>query len=519
MKRIVCLVLLLLLCHPGASNAAKRVALVIGNGGYADSPLRNPVNDAKDMAAKLRGLGFDVTLLTDAGQRKMEDAIYAFDRKLGSAALRLFYYAGHGMQVSGANYLIPVDASVRAEHDIKYEAVHAGRVLDGMAAAGPGVNILVLDACRNNPFARSFRSSSRGLARMDAPSGSMIVYATSPGDVAADGNGRNGIFTKNLLDNIDRKGLTLEQVFKRTGRGVMRDTNGGQVPWTTSSVFDDVYLSGKIMVADGSTYAPPVSQSPQKGSLRIESQPSGAQVFLNGNRVGPTPKTLDGLNPGQVTVRVEKPGYQPMEQQAHVMAGDSLLVAFPLSKIKPGRLYVLAKPSGSTVRILNISPRYFEGMSLAPGRYHLEVSKSGYRTVRQWVELTAGQDLDVPVTLERTAVAESSSPSPGNGDETLEGQLVPLPVFLVNLADTSARRYLKLGIEIEVRDSKVTTAVIKYQNKIKDAMIVLLSSKTYNGLATMKSKIELKQQMADRLNQILGKGSVLRVYITEMVIQ
>ncbi|AMK10903.1 formylglycine-generating enzyme required for sulfatase activity [Pseudodesulfovibrio indicus] len=245
--RAVFLLAALAVCQP--AHAAKRVALVIGNGGYASSPLNNPVNDAKDMADKLRGLGFEVTLLTDAGQRKMEDAIHAFDARLGGANVRLFYYAGHGMQVQGANYLIPVDAEVRAERDIKYEAVNAGRVLDGMADAGPGVNILILDACRNNPFARSFRSGSRGLARMDAPSGSMIVYATSPGDVAADGSGRNGIFTKHLLAYVDQSGLTLEQVFKRTGRDVMRETKGDQVPWTASSVFDEVYLSGKTTAA------------------------------------------------------------------------------------------------------------------------------------------------------------------------------------------------------------------------------------------------------------------------------
>ncbi|MGE4194219.1 MAG: caspase family protein [Pseudodesulfovibrio sp.] len=264
--RAVFLLAALAVCQP--AHAAKRVALVIGNGGYASSPLKNPVNDAKDMADKLRGLGFEVTLLTDAGRRKMEDAIHAFDARLGGANVRLFYYAGHGMQVQGANYLIPVDAEVRAERDIKYEAVNAGRVLDGMADAGPGVNILILDACRNNPFARSFRSGSRGLARMDAPSGSMIVYATSPGDVAADGSGRNGIFTKHLLAYVDQSGLTLEQVFKRTGRDVMRETKGDQVPWTASSVFDEVYLSGKTTAAGVSM---PDTQ-PQVAMARVPEQ-------------------------------------------------------------------------------------------------------------------------------------------------------------------------------------------------------------------------------------------------------
>jgi uncharacterized caspase-like protein len=279
MQRIGLLVFFLVLAISGSVFAAGRVALVIGNGRYSDSPLRNPVNDASDVADKLRGLGFEVTLLTDAGQRKMERSIRDFGSKLARADIRLFYYAGHGIQVQGANYLIPVDADVATEYDVKYEAVNANRVLDGMAAAGNGVNILILDACRNNPFARSFRSASRGLARMDAPSGTVVVYATALGDVAADGSGRNGVFTKNLLANIDRKGLTLEQVFKRAGKGVMRDTNGSQEPWISFSLYDDIYLAGKTLVADGSTYAPPASQPPTQGSLRIESQPDGAQIF------------------------------------------------------------------------------------------------------------------------------------------------------------------------------------------------------------------------------------------------
>ena len=234
--------------------------------------------------------------------------------------------------------------------------------------------------------------------------------------LAADGSGRNGIFTKNLLDNIDRKGLTLEQVFKRTGRGVMRETGGGQVPWTTSSVFDDVYFSGKTMVADGSTYGAPPSQPATQGSLRIESQPSGAMVFVDGNRVGRTPKTLNGLPAGRVRIEARLDGYAPQEKIATVLGGQSVHVGLaltrPQAEAKPGRLYVLPKPGDATVRILNIGPRYNRGMSLKPGRYHVEVSKSGYGTVRQWVELRAGQDLDVPVTLEKKAVAAAPAPRP-----------------------------------------------------------------------------------------------------------
>ncbi|WP_051294877.1 SUMF1/EgtB/PvdO family nonheme iron enzyme [Maridesulfovibrio bastinii] len=422
MKRIGLLVFFLVLAISGSALAAGRVALVIGNGRYADSPLRNPVNDASDMAAKLRGLGFDVTLLTDAGQKKMERSIRDFGSKLARADIRLFYYAGHGMQVQGANYLIPVDADVATEYDVKYEAVNANRVLDGMSAAGKGVNILILDACRNNPFARSFRSASRGLTRMDAPRGTVVVYATALGDVAADGSGRNGVFTKNLLANIDKKGLTLEQVFKRAGKGVVRETNGSQEPWISLSLYDDIFLAGQTMVAYGSTYGAPASQPATMGSLRIESQPDGAQIFLNGNRVGRTPKSLNGLPVGRVTLEARLDGYEPQEKITTVLGGQSVHVGFALTQaraeVKPERLYVLPNPTDATIKILNIGPKYTRGMSLAPGKYHVEASKSGYGKVRQWVGLRAGQDLDVPVTLEKATVAEAAAPAPRPSSST-----------------------------------------------------------------------------------------------------
>ncbi len=196
----------------------------------------------------------------------MEESIREFGGRLGSADIRLFYYAGHGIQLQGRNYLIPVDANIATEHEVRYEGVDAARVLDGMGAAPGGVNILILDACRNNPFARSFRSGSRGLVRMDAPSGTVVVYATSPGDVAADGDGRNGVFTKHLLKVLDSSGLTLEQVFKRTGKSVVRETRGSQEPWISLSLYDDIYLAGSggnapTVVASASVPPPPTIRS------------------------------------------------------------------------------------------------------------------------------------------------------------------------------------------------------------------------------------------------------------------
>jgi hypothetical protein len=217
-------------------------ALVIGNAAYLNSPLRNPSNDASDMASLLGDLGFDVQLVQDATQREMEDAIRAFGQRLTGESVGLFYYAGHGMQVEGQNYLIPIGARIVSRKDAKYKAVDLGQLLDELALAESRLNIVILDACRDNPFA-GFRGGTRGLARADAPTGTIIAYATAPGSVAADGDGRNGIYTHNLMDSMRQPGLSIERVLKRTRIGVLQETNGLQTPWDSSSLTGDFFFN------------------------------------------------------------------------------------------------------------------------------------------------------------------------------------------------------------------------------------------------------------------------------------
>ncbi len=219
-----------------------RTALVIGNSTYENGPLRNPANDATDMAIMLKRLGFEVTLKTNATRRTMQSSISAFGKKLNSGGVGLFYYAGHGLQVKGRNYLIPVQALIESESDVEYEAVDAGRVLGKMEDAGNGFNIVILDACRNNPFARSFRSGTSGLAKMDAPSGSILAFSTAPGSVAADGTGRNGLYTSKLLKHMARPNAKIETVFKRVRIDVARASGKSQTPWESSSLMGDFYF-------------------------------------------------------------------------------------------------------------------------------------------------------------------------------------------------------------------------------------------------------------------------------------
>jgi|GEM_PF-2397013 len=221
---------------PAPKSGLRRVALVIGNGAYPSAPLKNPVHDARDMARTLRGLGFEVILRENASLRQMEDAVDELWKRLRAGGAGLFFFAGHGLQVAGRNYLVPVDARLQAEQDVKYRCMDAGLVLGRMENAGNQLNIVILDACRNNPFARSFRSTQEGLAKMDAPKGSLVAYATAPDSVAADGTGKNGIYTGQLLRHLRTPGIGIEELFKRVRIGVLGETGEKQVPWEASSL-------------------------------------------------------------------------------------------------------------------------------------------------------------------------------------------------------------------------------------------------------------------------------------------
>jgi len=232
---------------PGSTTTFDRVALVIGNSQYPlIGKLKNPEHDAKDIAAALRKLQFKVTIKLNVNQEEMETAIAEFGERIQKNSLGLFYYAGHGVQVNGNNYLIPVHSGIKKTRDIRYKAVDLNLLVDEMAYADNGKNIVILDSCRNNPLPQEKgRNSAKGLARTDAPPGTLIAYATSPGSVAIDGEGRNGIYTKYLLENIFTPGIPIEMVFKRVLQGVASDTGRKQIPWMSSSLDVDFYFASK----------------------------------------------------------------------------------------------------------------------------------------------------------------------------------------------------------------------------------------------------------------------------------
>jgi hypothetical protein len=232
--------------HPvTAAEAERRFALVIGNNAYRGAPLTGPIRDAHAMADALTELGFKVASLEDVDRATMINAIKRFVAELGnSESVGLFYFAGHGAQSMGKNFLIPVDAEIHGESDIEPQSVDLQYMLDKFGDMQSGMNILILDACRDNPFASPGVRRSSGLAAIDGPPGTLVAFAAAPGHVALEKTDANGIYTKNVLANIRTPGLPVEEVFKRVRSGVLAETGKQQVPWENTSLVRDFYFQG-----------------------------------------------------------------------------------------------------------------------------------------------------------------------------------------------------------------------------------------------------------------------------------
>jgi hypothetical protein len=223
-------------------HALPRTALVIGNSRYKDAPLKNPANDAAAIGDHLKKLGFNVIAQLDGGKAAMENAIRDYGAQLArSKGVGLFYFAGHGLQVSWRNFLVPVDANLGSADDIPRQTVDLAALLGNLGKAGNPMNIVVLDACRDNPFGGDIKSG-KGLSQMDAPIGTLLAYATAPGNVASDGSGANGLYTENLLREIQTPEAKIEDVFKRVRLAVRRASRGQQIPWESTSLEDDFYF-------------------------------------------------------------------------------------------------------------------------------------------------------------------------------------------------------------------------------------------------------------------------------------
>ena len=273
MHRIFLILLLNSLLLSPAIAKENKIALIIGNSDYQHAvPLKNPANDALDMAKTLKTLDFDVRLITDASKNDMDIAVKEFIQKLKmTKGTGMFFYAGHGSQLEGDNYLIPVDTYIEKETEIKHKGFNIASLMTSMKKANNRTNIIVLDACRDNPFTEGFQKNSRslgkeggsrglknksiklssGLSKLDAPPNTILAFATAPGRVAKDGVGRNSPYTAQLIEKMQMEGITVEQVFKEVRAEVIKQTNSQQIPWESSSLVSDFYFVEKKAIPLG----------------------------------------------------------------------------------------------------------------------------------------------------------------------------------------------------------------------------------------------------------------------------
>jgi len=222
---------------------ASKQALVIGNSGYKTVPLKNPGNDARGMAEVLKQTGFEVALGLDLGQAAMGELIKSYVERLAKVkAVGLFYFAGHGTQLAWRNYVVPVDTNIENVEAIKERCIDINTLIDGIRNARNPMNIIILDACRDNPFGRQVQPDQKGLSQLDAPPGTFLAYATAPGNVAIDGEGENGLYTEHLLREMKVPEAKIEDIFKRVRLGVRRASNGLQIPWESTSLEEDFWF-------------------------------------------------------------------------------------------------------------------------------------------------------------------------------------------------------------------------------------------------------------------------------------
>jgi formylglycine-generating enzyme required for sulfatase activity len=359
--QIIAMTWLALACSLAPASAEKRVALVVGNSKYTGiPPLRNPANDARLIADTLRGLGFTLTgggPQIDLDKAGLDRAVQDFGTQVQSAEVALFYYAGHGVQIRGANYLVPVDANVTREADAEFQMLNVNRVLDQIDPAdrpGGRLNVVILDACRNNPFGgRGLpRTADRGLGVMQAPGGTLISFATQPGAVAQDGDGDHSPFTAALAEVIRRPGLGLFDTFNEIGLIVKRTTSVQQ-PWVSSSPIAGQFYFGGPPAATPPAGRPPVS-------------PAGAAVAMT---VTPDTLVVPPRSGGPLTAAQDR-ALKPKDSFKECSDCPEMVVV-------PAGSFTMGSPPGEKGRYHDESPQHVVtiGRPIAVGKFHVTVDQ------------------------------------------------------------------------------------------------------------------------------------------------
>ena len=396
------LLLGLLFISQFAMSADKRVALVIGNAEYtAESKLRNPVNDAGAMAKVLTGLGFTVTEITDANWDQFDASLGNFYKSLSKAEIGLFYYSGHGMRddQSNANYLLPVDASISRSSHIARNGFAAKKILNEMNASGVNVSLMFLDACRNNPFSTGVKGVSKGLARIAAPTGSLVGFAADYGQTADDGDGEHGTYTDHLLTHLTTPNISIVDLLTRVRSGVLQSSSGQQRPVEENRLTEPLYLAG---------------QGVQSNELSVASNTSDTNVTLQ--EPANTDKEIILWNEVKQTNDVELLQLYLSLYPNGVFSSLAKVMITRLTHAKESsnsavaHLFVNPEPENARIRILNISPKYQRGMNLPISRdYRIEVTATGFTSYDKLHTLKPG---DQVINIRLEPVKKSSAIEP-----------------------------------------------------------------------------------------------------------
>ena len=471
----------------GHAGAEQRVALLIGNNAYPSAPLRNAVNDARELGATLRELGFKTIVKENTSRGEMVGALQEFGKALEGAEAALFFYAGHAMQFKDRNYLIPVDAVMGSEDDVTFFSVEVSQVFDRMERAKTRFNFVVLDACRDNPFRESFKVSAAGLAQMSGPSGTMIGYATAPGQTAADGFGRNGLYTTHILQNIKIPDMPAEILFKRVREGVERDSKRQQTPWDLSSLKGDFVFNptGRALATGGNgpSSGPSADMTAQLErefwiSVRDSNRADDIQAYVdkypNGTFATLARNRLDGLL-GRTRVAAAPAAAAQVPVTDPIPAADPPKVAAPS---------VSAPPTAATIP----APLVADAKIAAP-----EVRTPPTKPAETKPEVVARVAPSVPVQP-----AAALAPKPPKDDQP--GREIAPGVREVTYSDGSVYRGAMRGIQLHGK-GEYTSKAFKYEGEFKDGL--KQGQGTYEWDSGLRYEGEFE---ADRPN---GKGKFM----------
>ncbi len=363
-------------------------ALIVGNDSYQRSPLVNAVNDARGMDRTLSDLGFSVETVIDADYPTFDRAVDIFADRLSPGDVALFYYAGHGVQIDGENYLIPVDLERANAAKVKYRALPADLIRERMEHSGARLAILILDACRDNPF-HGTRSAGTGLAQMETGVGTFIAFSTAPGRTAADdlpsvegSTAGNGLFTHHLINTLETPGLSIDEVFNEVRRKVYQDSEGRQIPWTASSLIGSFYFRSDTEPRASLT----VSRKQATGSLEVTVNRRGAEIYLDGDRVatsaGAETIRLDEIPIGDYVVRVSKPAYLDVVHNLRVGSGKTtrLDAWLEIETSGPAPRQEALPASPATYTTLGFCRTLEQVLAACPGQFRDVVTSSRSRT-------------------------------------------------------------------------------------------------------------------------------------------